>query len=218
MPLERGGPTHVTRTFFLSHVHRSRVHWTVRDPSERPLVDGLRRGDTRAFDAVYARYRVGVHGFLLRLSRRRDVAEDLFQDTWVKLARNAHRLDDDTDLRAWLFRVARNAWVSHVRWSMLDISRLVAIDEDALPTPASLDPESRADASRQVSALDQALASLPPRSREVLLLVGVAGFEQEEAAAILGISYEALRQRLSRARTQLANRLSMEDTVRKASK
>lgn len=40
------------------------------------------------------------------------MAEDLFQDTWVKLARNAHRLDEDTDLGAWLFRVARNAWVT----------------------------------------------------------------------------------------------------------
>jgi RNA polymerase sigma-70 factor (ECF subfamily) len=188
----------------------------VRDPSERPLVDGLRRGDPAAFDAVYARYRGRVHGFLLRLSRRRDVAEDLFQDTWVKLARNAHRLHEDTDLGAWLFRVARNAWVSHVRWSMLDVSRLVAFEEDALPAAPALDAEGRADAARRVGRLEQALASLPAPSREVLLLVGVEGFEQEQAAAILGISYEALRQRLSRARTHLASRLATEHTNKEA--
>jgi RNA polymerase sigma factor (sigma-70 family) len=188
----------------------------VRDPSERPLVDGLRRGDPEAFDAVYARYRGRVHGFLLRLSRRRDVAEDLFQDTWIKLARSAHRLGEDTDLGAWLFRVARNAWVSHVRWSMLDVSRLVAFDEDALPTFRDVDAEGRADAARRVARLEDALRSLPASSREVLLLVGVEGFDQEQAAVILGISYEALRQRLSRARAQLANRLAMGDTKREA--
>ncbi|MDP9149836.1 MAG: RNA polymerase sigma factor [Myxococcota bacterium] len=184
----------------------------MRDPLEGPLVEGLRRGDTAAFDAVYTRYQGRLHGFLLRLSRRRDVAEDLFQDTWVKLARHAHRLDEDTDLAAWLFRVARNAWVSHVRWSMLDVSRLVAFEEDALPTEASNEAEGRADAARGVIQLERALASLPAASREVLLLVGVEGFEQERAAAVLGISYEALRQRLSRARAQLAERLAMGHT------
>ncbi len=179
----------------------------MRDPTERPLVDALRRGDTAAFDAAYARYRARVLGFLLRLTRRRDVAEDLFQETWLKLARSATRLDEDTDLAAWLFTVARNAWVSHRRWAMLDISRLVALgDDDASPAPAP-DADARADAARRLARLERALAALPTASREVLLLVGVEGFDQEQAAKILGITYDALRQRLARARTQLAGRI-----------
>ena len=184
----------------------------MRDPTEKPLVDALRRGDAAAFDAVYARYRGRILGFLLRLSRRRDVAEDLFQETFCKLARTAPRLAEDTDLAAWLFRVARNAWVSHRRWSMLDISRLVAFDEAALPPGPAVDADARSDAARRIAQLEQALASLPAGSREVLLLVGVEGFEQEQAAAVLGISYEALRQRLARARAQLAQRLGMKET------
>ncbi len=185
----------------------------VRDPSEKPLVDALRRGDAAAFDAVYAKYRARILAFLLRLSRRRDVAEDLFQETFCKLARNAPRLAEDTDLAAWLFRVARNAWVSHRRWAMLDLSRLVAVGEDDLPASPAVDAEARSDAARRVSQLEQALASLPAGSREVLLLVGVEGFEQERAAQVLGITYEALRQRLARARAQLAQKLGMKDTM-----
>ena len=184
----------------------------MRDPSEKPLVDALRRGDEAAFDAVYARYRARVLGFLLRLSGRRDVAEDLFQETWVKLARHAPRLQEDTDLAAWLFRVARNAWVSHRRWSMLDVSRLLSLEEESLPSPRTSDAEARTDAARAVARLERAIASLPAGSREVLLLVGVEGFEQEQAAAVLGISYDALRQRLARARAQLAERLAMVET------
>jgi RNA polymerase sigma factor (sigma-70 family) len=184
----------------------------LRDLSEKPLVDALRRGDAAAFDAVYAKYRGRILGFLLRLTRRRDVAEDLFQETFCKLARHAPGLAEDTDLAAWLFRVARNACVSHRRWSMLDISRLVTLGEDALPAAPGIDPEARTDAARRVSQLELALASLPAGSREVLLLVGVEGFEQEQAAEVLGITYEALRQRLSRARAQLAQKLGMKET------
>ena len=187
----------------------------MRDPAERPLVDALRRGDASAFDAAYARYRGRVYGFLLRLSRRRDVAEDLFQETFLRLARAAPRLAEDTDLAAWLFTVARNAWVSHRRWSMLDLSRLVAIEDDGLPLPPSTapDPDARADAARAVERLERALESLPHASREVLLLVGVEGFEQEQVAAMLGIKYDALRQRLARARAQLAEKLAMVETL-----
>jgi RNA polymerase sigma-70 factor (ECF subfamily) len=184
----------------------------VRDPTERPLVDALRRGEAAAFDAVYGRYRARVLAFLLRLTGRREVAEDLFQETWLKLARHAARLDEDTDLAAWLFTVARNAWVSHRRWAVLDISRLVALgDDDASPAPAP-DPDARADAARRLAHLERALASLPAGSREVLLIVGVEGFDQEQAAKILGITYEALRQRLSRARAQLARLMESVET------
>jgi RNA polymerase sigma factor (sigma-70 family) len=181
----------------------------VRDPSERPLVDALRRGETAAFDVVYGRYRSRIYGFLLRLTRRRDVADDLFQETWLKLARHAPRLAEDTDLAAWLFQVARNCWISHRRWSALDLSRLVAIGDEAIPITMTSDAEERTDASRRVARLERAMASLPAASREVLLLVAVEGFEQEQAASILGISYAALRQRLARARAQLDERLAV---------
>jgi RNA polymerase sigma-70 factor (ECF subfamily) len=171
------------------------------------MVAGLRRGEPAAFDAAYAKYRARLHGFLLRLTRRPELTEDLFQETWLKLARNASRLEEDTDLAAWLFTVARNAWISHCRWAVLDVSRLVALDVE--PAAREPDPDARADAARRVARLETALASLPPASREVLLLVGVEGFEQEQAARILGISYDALRQRLARARAQLAERLEL---------
>jgi RNA polymerase sigma-70 factor (ECF subfamily) len=198
----------------LSRTVRARVHGEdVRDPTERPLVDSLRRGEASAFDAVYAKYRGRIYGFLLRLCRRPDVAEDLFQETFLKLARNAPRLAEDTDVAAWLFTVARNAWVSHRRWSMLDVSRLVAIEDDALPAAKVPDPDARADAARAMERMEHAMGSLPAASREVLLLVGVEGFEQEEVAAMLGIKYDALRQRLTRARAQLAERLAMVETL-----
>jgi RNA polymerase sigma-70 factor (ECF subfamily) len=185
----------------------------MRDSSEQPLVDGLRCGDRAAFDAAYARYRPRLHGFLLRLAGRRDVAEDLLQETFMKLARAAPTLREDTDLLAWLFTVARNAHVSYRRWAALDLSRLVALGEHPdPPADASEAPDQRADAARAIARLERAIGALSPASREVLLLVGVEGMEQDRAAEILGLKYDALRQRLARARSQLAAALERIDS------
>lgn len=179
----------------------------MRDEGERSLVLGLKRGERAAFDATYEKYRARIHGFLLRLARRRDVAEDLFQEVWLKLARHAPRLADDTDLAAWLFTVARNAHVSHRRWSMLDLSRLVALADEARIEGAhdrDEGPERNLEATRAMERLERALGSLSVGDREILLLVGVEELDQERAAAILGIRYDAFRQRLARARGRLA--------------
>jgi RNA polymerase sigma-70 factor (ECF subfamily) len=61
--------------------------------------------------------------------------------------------------------------------------------------------------------MERALATLPVASREVLLLVGLEGFDQVEVAQMLGIKHDALRQRLTRARAQLAEKLAMEETL-----
>jgi RNA polymerase sigma-70 factor (ECF subfamily) len=186
------------------------VEGPIADGPDAALVARLKAGERAAFDIVYDRYANRLWRFLVRLSRRPDVAEDLAQETWMKLARAAPALRDDTNLSAWLFTVARNAWISHRRWSMLDVSRFFAMsDDDAFALDVSTG-EDRADASRDVLRLEHALASIPAASREVLLLVVIEGFEQEQAAAVLGIRHDALRQRLARARTQLAEAIGRE--------
>lgn len=183
---------------------------------ERDLVAGLRAGDVLAFDRVYAAFQPRVFGFLLRLAGRRDTAEDLAQETWLKLAKAAPTLRPDTTLAPLLFTIARNAFLSHRRWAMLDLSRVVTfgLETVAAATAATEPgPDAAHENAQAVARLERALADLPVASREVLLLVGVEGLDQEEVARILGVKYDALRQRLSRARAQLAERMaSLEST------
>jgi RNA polymerase sigma-70 factor (ECF subfamily) len=173
---------------------------------DRELVDRLRRGEATAFDRVYSAYHPRVFSFLLRLSGRRDTAEDLAQETWLKLAKAAPGLREDTTLAPFLFTIARNAFMSHRRWAMLDISRLVTFGLEVVSSAAAdSTPETQHERARAIALLETALQHVPLASREVLLLVGVEGMEQEEVARMLGLSYDALRQRLSRARAQLAD-------------
>jgi RNA polymerase sigma-70 factor (ECF subfamily) len=154
------------------------------------------------FDRTYAEMHPRILGFLLRLSGRRDTAEDLAQETWLKFAKAAPGLPADTNVPAYLFTVARNAFVSHRRWAMLDLSRLVMLGFETFGEAAPA-PDEEHDRARAIRILETALAKLPFASREVLLLVGAEGLEQEEVARILGVSYDALRKRLSRARAEL---------------
>jgi RNA polymerase sigma factor (sigma-70 family) len=168
---------------------------------EAAWVEGLRRGDRAAFDAVFAAYRRRILGYLVRMTRRRDVAEDLLQDTFLRLAQHARQLLPDTRLAAWLFTVAHRLFVS---WTRAQAVRAQLAGDVPWPEQTERSPLAAACDSQAQVALERAFAALSPMHREVALLVGVEGLAPAEVAEILGLRAEAVRQRLARARTELA--------------
>jgi RNA polymerase sigma-70 factor (ECF subfamily) len=178
---------------------------------ELQLVTRLRAGDASAFDEVYDAFNARLHNFLARLSGSRHVAEDLLEETWLRLVTHAQRLDPHTRLAPWLFTVARNLHVSYRRSRSLEdehTAGLPSLWPSGSPAPTPLEAVESSEARRRIAA---ALASLPVRYREALLLVAVEGLRPGEAAGVCGITAEAMRQRLSRARALLARRLADED-------
>jgi len=160
----------------------------------------LRQCDARGFDLAYARYAERIFAFLWRLSGSRALAEDLFQHTFMRLAEVGPRLAFDSDLRAWLFAIARNAFYSHSR------ARAVVVRADAalIPAPSGVpDP----DAGLVLDGLERALATLAPSDRELLLLLGVEGLSPLEVAVVLQLDQATVRKRVSRARARLAEAL-----------
>jgi RNA polymerase sigma-70 factor (ECF subfamily) len=180
------------------------------DGDERAWVDGLRKGDAAAFDCVFAGYRRRLYGYLVRMTRRRDVAEDLLQETFLRLAQHACKLERETRLGAWLFTVAHRLVVSWARAQAVrdqlagDLPQREVADAGGSAGRSPL--EALADSEAQL-ALERAFAALAPAYREVALLVGVEGMQPAEVAQILGQKPDAIRQRLARARIQLAGAL-----------
>ena len=179
------------------------------------LVAGLRAGDTAAFDAAYDAYRPRLFGFLLRLSRRRTVAEDLLDETWLRLVAHAATLRPDTRLGAWLFTVARNLYWSYRRASALEVEAEWMTSSQAQIPAATPSPFELAAGAELQARVERALGALSPQHREVLLLVAREGLPPSEAATVCGISAEALRQRLSRARIALARELDLDRPARR---
>jgi RNA polymerase sigma-70 factor (ECF subfamily) len=176
--------------------------------TELALIAGLREGDAAAFDVVHQAFQTRLFTFLLRLCRRHDVAEDLLEETWLRLVKHARRLQPDTRLAPWLFTVARHLHVSYVRSRVLEdsaVAGLIALWPFSIDRTSPFDAAIATELQRRI---ERALASMPRASREVLLLVAVAGLDQADAADVCGITPEALRQRLSRARAALARALA----------
>lgn len=173
--------------------------------TELALVRGVRAGEEAAFDAIYAAFNARLFGFLARLTRRPEIAEELLEETWLRFVRHADRLEPDTHLGAWLFTVARNLHVSDSRARAIE-SRIVG-GLSLWPEPPSETPFDSAARNEFEQRLEEGLAALPLILREALLLTGVEGMPPSEAALICRITPEAMRQRVRRARLLLAERL-----------
>jgi len=172
--------------------------------SDQDVLTLFARRDPRGFDLAYARYAERIFGFLRRLSGSRAVAEDLFQHTFMRLAEVGARLSIDSDLRAWLFTVARNAFHSHARSARL---RLVEWRMDVETCPASQGAGMSPDSGLALAELERALAGLSASDRELLLLFAVEGLSHAEVGAILELDQVTVRKRVSRARARLAEAL-----------
>ena len=174
---------------------------------ELALVERVRAGDTAAFDTIHAAFNTRLYGFLARLARSRDIAEDLLEETWLRFVTHADQLRPDTRLGPWLFTVARNV---HVTWCRARaVERRAAASLDLWPAESAAEsPFAQAAGHELGRRLEHALASVSVDAREVLLLVGVEGMTPSEAAAVCGVTPEAMRQRLKRARALLSERLA----------
>ena len=138
------------------------------------------------------------------LTRNRERADDLVQDTLSRALVKEQFWQPGTDLRAWLFTIMHNQNVNNVRRAVRE-SRMVDM-EQLSPMPATTDPT----ASRQMFELERALAQLPLEQRQVILLVGLEGMSYEDAAGILSVPVGTVRSRLSRGRDILRKLLDME--------
>ncbi len=152
----------------------------------------------------------------LRLSRNPQDAEDLVQETYLNAFRALNRFEEGTNLRAWLFRILNNAFISQYRRrkrrpssSLEDVTDFYLYDHllDGGVSPRPENPErevlERIGDERVLSALEE----LPVEFRQVELLADVEGFSYREIADILGIPIGTVMSRLYRARRRLQKTL-----------
>jgi RNA polymerase sigma-70 factor (ECF subfamily) len=156
----------------------------------------MRAGDLRAFDDLYERYRVPVFTFLLRLTGHHHLAEDLFQETFLRVYRARVAYEPSGQFRAWLFTIARRLVVDHYRREKIEWEQ----EPEALAALAAPDTvEGRAEAREFLAGTERALRQLPPAQRELILLSRVAGMDTDEIARVNGSTPGAIRVAIHRA-------------------
>lgn len=149
-------------------------------------------GGAVELEDAFRRHQRELYLYLLKVTGDRALAEDLAQDTFLRAFQGALTFRGDATLRTWLFAIARNVLISHQRRQ-----RPVEAEWVTEPSPSA----SARDPSTAVGTYET-LARLPLPAREALVLSDLLGFEPHEAAELVGVTANAFRVRLHRARTQ----------------
>jgi RNA polymerase sigma-70 factor (ECF subfamily) len=171
----------------------------------------LRRGDPEAFDALLARYQNRLYRYLLRLTANPAVAEDLFQETWLKVITRIHRYDERRPFEPWLFAVGRNLAIDHLRKvspKSLDEpteSGESGIERLGADQPGSLD---RLLEQERRDLLERRLEELPALYREALSLRFEEEMAFEEIAEVLSAPVSTVKSRVQRALAMLRRRMA----------
>ena len=152
-----------------------------------------RDGNAAAFDTLYARHRGALFRYVLRGVKLRAVAEELYQEIWIRVIEARRRYSPTARFTTWLYTIAHNRLVDHWRHKELTV---VPADEDTTAPDAAADPARQAQGREALARFARALEELPHVQREAFLLHEEAGLTAMEIAAVTGSETEAVKSRL----------------------
>ncbi|HSU93396.1 MAG TPA: sigma-70 family RNA polymerase sigma factor [Gemmatimonadaceae bacterium] len=176
-----------------------------------------KEGREPAFRELVRRYERPVFSLIFRMVRDRELAEDLAQDTFIKVLNNIDRYRPEFKLSSWLFKIANNVTIDHLRKRQLATVSLDGSPHAQTAAEAqatSLEVESRGETaleaieSRELgSAIERAIGKLRPEYRSCILLRHVEGRSYEEIAATLDLPLGTVKTYIHRARHELREAL-----------
>lgn len=177
----------------------------VTDPTDRDLLARLRDGDHAAFDAIFRQWYEPVVRSANRVLRDQGIAEELSQDVFLELWRRRESLAPDSSVAGYLMQSVRNRALNHLRH--LAVQKKSVVFVEALSEPAE-HADAQVHTNDLQSALTEAIAALPPRTREVFVMSRERGLRYSEIAEQLGVSVKAVEANMSRALRILRDRLA----------
>lgn len=190
---------------------RATVSTQVDNDSDESLVKRARDGDFAAFEQLFERHRVLVYRFAYQMTRKRDDAEDLVQEAFVRAYQNLHRYRDEAKFTTWLLRIVSNLCTDQARM----YTRRNALEQreateslDWMTVGNFENPIENLIAEQRRDALKKAMAALPEHHRMMIVLRDIEEREYEEIAQICNTSIGGAKLRVLRARRALRDRIA----------
>lgn len=181
------------------------------DSSDQSLVRRAREGDYDAFEQLFERHRMLVYRFAYQMVPRRDDAEDLVQEAFVRAYQNLHRYRDEAKFTTWLLRIVANLCTDQARMSTRRHTLEQQEAREGLLWMTEGDTENpieNLEADRRVQVLRKALAALPEHHRMMIVLRDLEEREYPEIAQMLGCTVGGAKLRVLRARRALRDRVA----------
>jgi len=176
--------------------------------ADEQLMLAYRAGDAAAFEQLYQRHKGPLYRFVLRSIRDRALAEELYQEIWMRVIESRERYEAQAKFTTWLYTIAHNRMVDHWRKRGLQLVSIDRADEPLDPPAApSAQPDRRLEGKQSLARFARALEALPPAQREAFLLHEESGLSVAEIALATGANEEAAKSRLRYALSKLKESL-----------
>jgi RNA polymerase sigma-70 factor, ECF subfamily len=174
------------------------------------IARGLRRRDPDLLDRLIEQYQHRLLRYLIYLSGNRELAEDLFQETWIRVLERGHQFDGRHEFSTWLYAVARNLTIDYLRKNNPVSLDGLMDDEEHVPfEPADTRPMAWevVQQHEQAERIGAALVSIPVEYRETVVLRFQEGLALDEIATVTGAPLGTVKSRLYRGLNMLMSRL-----------
>jgi len=165
-----------------------------------------RDGDLAAFETLYRRHKDALYRYLLRGCAQPEAAAELFQDVWASLVRARARYEPRAKFSTWLYKLAHNRLIDHLR--LLPRAPLPLDDDPPFAASEHERPDAQALAAEKRLRLQSALAALPVEQREAFLLHEEGELTLEQIAEVSGVGRETIKSRLRYALVKLREALA----------
>lgn len=174
------------------------------------IARGLRRRDPDLLDRLIEQYQHRLLRYLVYLSGNRELAEDLFQETWIRVLERGHQYDGQHEFSTWLYTVARNLTIDYMRKkNPLSLDGLMEEEDHAPFEPADTRPMAWevVQQHEQAERISAALVGIPAEYRETVVLRFQEGLALDEIATVTGARLGTVKSRLYRGLNMLMSRL-----------
>ncbi|MBK8010825.1 MAG: sigma-70 family RNA polymerase sigma factor [Deltaproteobacteria bacterium] len=182
------------------------------EPTDAELLEAARGGDRRALEALIARHQPRIFRFGMRMCGDPEDAKDVLQDTLVAVTRTWNDFRGESSVSTWLYSIARSFCLKRRRKEKQAADRVETLEHQGgdsfVHAAAERQPDQLVRDGELRTALQDALLALDEKQREVFVLRDVEGLSARDVADSLGISVEAVKSRLHRARVAVRNRLA----------
>ena len=169
------------------------------------LVERLKQGEPGAIDEAVRTYRKPLYSFIVRMVENRETADDVFQETWVRVIRHIGSFRGDSRFTTWLFQIALNQCRNVLRKQ----SRRSFVPIEDVSQSLAVEPEVDADRILDATRVKKMLASLPVKMREVLILRYYHDKSEQEIAEIIGAPVGTVKSRIHRATSMLRDKMEV---------
>jgi RNA polymerase sigma-70 factor, ECF subfamily len=171
-----------------------------KDLDDSILVHQFQRGQLEAYEHLFDRYSLRIYNYIVRVTNDRTAAEDLLQETFLRVFTQAHRLRSDTKFSGWLYKIATNLCRDHFRRA---VRREQASEELSCASSHSDGSEQELLERERAEQAIRALRNLPTEHQAALLLKYVEGLPYRQIATALSMSEAAVTSLLYRARAEM---------------